>query len=172
MRANLEVKFKVRDLKKLRQRVNSFGRRSFNGSQVDTYFNLPRARLKLRETKAGAELIFYERPNRPGARRSFYTTTTVKEPRQVKRRLSRLLGVQGVVEKRREVYVYRGGRIHLDKVKRIGTFLEIEIPIHRNSTRARELMRELVTKLRLEGLVAVASSYVDLCWNPSKTDTR
>ena len=40
-----------------------------------------------------------------------------------------MLGAQGCVRKRREVWLYRNARIHLDTVEGLGQFIEIEVVV-------------------------------------------
>ena len=95
--------------------------------QRDTYFAVPRGRLKLRESSlSGAQLIPYLRPDGGGARRSDYRVIPVPDAAGMRRLLSELLGVHRVVRKRREVLLWRNVRIHLDRVEALGSFLELE----------------------------------------------
>jgi len=50
----------------------------------------------------------------------------VSSPQTLKAALTAALGVRGVVEKRREVFLAGNVRIHLDEVVGLGLFLEFE----------------------------------------------
>jgi adenylate cyclase class IV len=95
--------------------------------QVDTYFPVPRGRLKLREIEGQeAELIAYHRSDAAEARASDYQIVPVAHPRALKDALAAVLGTGAVVDKTREVFLYHNVRIHLDEVAGLGSFLEFE----------------------------------------------
>jgi predicted adenylyl cyclase CyaB len=95
--------------------------------QVDTYFQCNHGRLKLRQIDGlRSELVWYERPDRPGARESDYEVVPVANPETLKTALSAALGVRVVVEKEREIYLRDNVRIHFDDVVGLGMFIEFE----------------------------------------------
>ena len=116
-------------------------------TQEDTFFVVPRGRLKLREfggaaescgacgpeggaersDRATAELIFYERPDTEEPMASTYSLVVVPDPPALKAALSAALGVRGVVSKRRTLYLAGETRIHVDEVDGLGSFLELEV---------------------------------------------
>lgn len=94
--------------------------------QVDTYFRVPRGRLKTRESALrGAELIAYHRPDGADARLSDYSIVR-GEIAGMKAFLADALGVAAIVDKQREVWMWKNVRIHLDHVRGLGTFIEFE----------------------------------------------
>jgi adenylate cyclase class IV len=96
--------------------------------QRDTYFRVPRGRLKLREIEGSeAELIYYERAEATAERWSHFTREPVAAPAGLLRVLTEAFGVLAVVRKRRELYLFRDARIHIDAVEELGTFLEFEV---------------------------------------------
>jgi len=162
MPENLEIKSKASNLSELETIARKLGRCVFSGVQRDTYFRVTKGRLKLRETTRCSELIFYERPNQARARWSIYTTARVEEPAKVKSILQRILGVARVVTKHRKVYIYGDARIHLDRVRGLGNFIEIEVVRRGTRQQARELMKSLCTTFGLDGKVPSSGSYSDL----------
>lgn len=95
--------------------------------QVDTYFNARQGRLKLREFDGRqAELIAYHRSDAAEARASDYRLVPAPDPAALKQALAATLGIRVIVDKTREVFLYRNVRIHLDEVRGLGTFLEFE----------------------------------------------
>jgi predicted adenylyl cyclase CyaB len=97
--------------------------------QTDTYFNVPRGRLKLREIAgSGSELVQYERREDSSERWSTYRKIDVPDPDALRSALEDALGVLTVVRKERELFLYRGARIHLDEVDGLGSFIEFEVP--------------------------------------------
>lgn len=95
--------------------------------QRDTYFAVPRGRLKLREEPdAVATLIAYERPDLSGNKESRYRLVAVPEPAELRAALADALGITVVVDKARRLFIHEGVRIHLDRVEGLGDFIELE----------------------------------------------
>ncbi len=165
-RRNIEIKASCPDLDGAREVARALGA-EYRGvlAQIDTYFRLAEGRLKLREIEgAAAELIFYRRENRPGAKESSYDLSIVSDPEGTKRIVASALGVRVVVQKRRELWYLERTRLHLDEVERLGRFFEFEVevspgedegPRHALAGRLREAFR--LTDDRL-----IAPSYSDL----------
>ncbi len=133
--------------------------------QVDTYFRVPEGRLKLRETEgAGAELVFYRRPDSSGPRRCDYEIAPVQDPAALKRLLASAFGARAIVNKRRTVYLYRGVRIHLDRVKGLGDFLEFEavMPEGVPDSEGEALVREMVEEFSIRPEDLIGESYADM----------
>jgi homotetrameric cytidine deaminase len=115
--------------------------------QRDTYFAVPRGRLKLREEEpGGATLIAYERPDEPTERVSDYRLVPVEQPAALRDALAAANGVDVVVDKRRRLLLWETVRIHLDAVDGLGSFLELEAVAQPGSDLARE--RAQVARLR------------------------
>jgi adenylate cyclase, class 2 len=94
--------------------------------QLDTYFNVPRGRLKLREQDAAAELIYYERSDEAIERESNYRIVPIHDADGLKDVLTAALGILVAVEKARRLLLWRNVRIHLDEVPGLGSFIELE----------------------------------------------
>jgi predicted adenylyl cyclase CyaB len=124
---NFEFKARLKDelqvraaLKKLRARFVGTDR------QIDTYFRVPNGRLKLREGKIENALILYHRTNKRQARTSKVHVVDVPPGSGIRQLLAAALGVLAVVDKRREIYFVRNVKIHLDRVRDLGEFVEVE----------------------------------------------
>jgi homotetrameric cytidine deaminase len=134
--------------------------------QRDTYFAVPRGRLKLREEEpGGAVLIAYERPDEGAERVSDYRLVPVPEPEPLRAALTAANGVAVVVDKRRRLLLWeRTVRIHLDEVDGLGSFLEIEAVAEPGSDLSRE--RDQVARLRalleVRDDALLEGSYADL----------
>jgi adenylate cyclase class IV len=173
MPRNLETKARHDDLIELSRRLEQAGAR-FAGrlEQTDTYFAVPAGRLKLREyvherpdggRTSGAELIEYERPDEPGARLSEYVRTPVDDPAARRRELAERHGIRGVVRKRRDLWLLRSTRIHLDSVGRLGEFVELETVFADGTEAAYRAEHEGVLALLGIGPAdTFAGSYLDL----------
>jgi predicted adenylyl cyclase CyaB len=128
MRANLELKARCSDLDLARERAREVATAWLGvDEQVDTYFTTRAGRLKLRESSlSGAQLVPYFRADERALKRSDYQLIAVEDGSGLVRMLSAMLGVHRVVRKRREIALYDNVRIHLDRVERLGTFIEFE----------------------------------------------
>lgn len=163
MPRNLELKAHIDSVKTMENIACSLGARSAGVlRQTDTYFAVQNGRLKLREFGKGhAELIFYRRPNKKGGRVSEYSVIPLKSSDAMKRLLGRLYHVAEVVRKKRTLYLYKNARIHLDKVERLGEFIEFEVIVSRGMKQARELFEFLKGEFGI-GDRTIAGSYSDL----------
>jgi predicted adenylyl cyclase CyaB len=96
-------------------------------AQRDTYFEVPRGWLKLREESgAVSQLIAYERPHLARSKDSRYRLVDVPDPDELREALTAALGVTVVVSKERRLFTFEGVRIHLDRVDGLGDFIEFE----------------------------------------------
>jgi homotetrameric cytidine deaminase len=132
--------------------------------QRDTYFRVPEGRLKLREeTPGGAVLIQYARDDRPEARESRYRITPVEDPETLRRSLEEALGTLVVVDKERRLLLWQGVRIHLDTVRGLGSFLELEgvAPEDSDLSGEHDRVAQLSEALGLDGSRILADSYSD-----------
>jgi len=131
--------------------------------QADTYFRVRNGRLKLREEDTASHLISYERSDDAVARESHYRLVPVSDPAGLKDALSDALGVLVVVEKSRRLLLWHGVRIHLDEVRGLGSFIEIEAVADPASDLSAEHRRasELQDALAITSDRIVAFSYSD-----------
>ena len=161
---NLEVKARVKGHVALKSKLKKLGARFVeNLHQVDTYFTVPKGRLKLRdEGKKGAYLIYYERGEKSTQRWSTYYTHTVTDTKTFKQLFGLCLGVRLVVDKKRALYLYKNARIHLDNVRGLGTFMEIEVVVKKGEAQAQKLMDELLSHLHIPKKDFIKQSYSDL----------
>ncbi len=129
MPVNLELKAKIVSPARILKALRKMGRPSETLIQTDTYFRVESGRLKLREFANGkTELIFYHRNEKRGRRWSYYSVLNITEVKNTKAFLKNAFGIDVVVRKTRHVYYYRGeARIHLDRVKGLGMFVEFEV---------------------------------------------
>ena len=109
--------------------------------QVDTYFNVPNGRLKLREGNIEHALIFYERSNSAAAKQSNVILYQHKPDTALKVILEKSLGIKTVVDKKRKIYFIDNVKFHFDVVEGLGTFVEVEA-IDKNGTLGLEKIRE------------------------------
>ena len=166
LRRNLELKARCADLAAAREAVRRLGAAPVGLElQVDTYFIVPKGRLKLREIPGQpAVLIWYDRPNQDGVRASGYYLVPIPHPSTLKAALSAALRVRGEVHKRREIYLWHNVRIHLDDVAGLGSFLELEAVLSPTEDEAMSSARlePLCRALAIETADTQAASYADL----------
>ena len=133
--------------------------------QVDTYFQNPKGRLKLRETDESDEgcLIYYERPNALESRYSIYQLCKIAEPAVLKELLAIALGIKTIVKKQRSLWMYNSTRIHLDIVEDLGEFVELET-VFQGQTEAEAIKehQHVKTTLDLNAAEPIAVSYSEL----------
>jgi predicted adenylyl cyclase CyaB len=163
---NLEIKATVVSLGAVRSRLCGLEGASRLASlrQTDWYFRVPKGRLKLRQvgSRRDAELIAYLRPDKRAARTSEFQRLPTADAAGTRRLLDQILGAQGCVRKRREVWLYKNARIHLDTVAGLGQFIEIEVVVTEGMPQARALMKELREALGISAKDLIAGSYGEL----------
>lgn len=134
--------------------------------QQDTYFNVPRGRLKLRqEGESSAHLIAYERSDEPGRRESRYRLIEVRDARELSEALASVLGIAAVVKKSRRLFLFKRVRIHLDSVEGLGSFIEFEAVAAPDDTDLRhseQLLADLQVSFGIEDADLTGKSYCDL----------
>lgn len=163
---NVEIKARCDDLVRVRDRLTARDA-DFIGEdhQIDTYFQVPDGRLKLREGTIETALIFYQRADQAGPKSSDVRRYEPGEAADLKRVLTQALGVEVVVDKRREIYFIDNIKFHLDRVDELGTFVEIEAigeDATADESHLREQCAEYMDVLGIASENLVASSYSDL----------
>ena len=124
---NVEIKAKTDRADDIRQFLQ-LNAADYKGTdlQVDTYFNVPTGRLKLREGKIENNLIFYDRDNVAGPKESNFDLLPVNDSGALKAMLTKAVGVKVVVQKTREIYYIQNIKFHIDTLEGLGSFVEIE----------------------------------------------
>ncbi|HZH67141.1 MAG TPA: class IV adenylate cyclase [Flavisolibacter sp.] len=133
--------------------------------QVDTYFNVPNGRLKLREGTIEQVLIFYERSNNASAKQSNVTLYPHKPDSSLKQVLSQSLGIKVVIKKTRKIYFIDNVKFHFDVVVHLGTFIEVEAIDKEGSIGVERLKEQCVfyqALFAIDDNQFIADSYSDL----------
>ncbi|MCH8247573.1 MAG: class IV adenylate cyclase [Bacteroidetes bacterium] len=94
--------------------------------QIDTYFVVETGRLKLREGDIENSLIYYNRPDDAGPKRSDVQLYKTQKESGLKDVLMSFLDEFVVVDKHREIYFIDNVKFHIDRVEGLGSFVEIE----------------------------------------------
>lgn len=164
-RRNIELKARIDSLEAARAVCRQFANLKAEEHQTDTYFRCSQGRLKLRERNPEpAQLVAYSRSDAAAPRASDYWLVPVLDPAALKAALSTALGVLVVVEKEREIFLYRNVRIHLDCVTGLGEFVEFEAVLSPGDDEpaAAALVAELAQRLVVDPHDRVDRSYSDL----------
>jgi adenylate cyclase class IV len=173
---NLELKVTCAptDLDRLRERLDTLTCAPAQRlHQVDTYLQVSRGRLKLRELRrAGepgtierAELIAYDRATESGSRWSAYRVIPIA-PQAAPDLLAGLLLTHdqlAVVDKVRTVGIIGQTRVHLDEVRGLGAFVELETVLTGQAEEAATAEhRQVIAALGLDRFPVVAGSYGEM----------
>ncbi len=126
MALNLELKIEVKSHDEMIKLINkNSGCFIKTLNQKDTYYKFDKGLLKLREQNGEFELVKYHRNEKEGERWSEYSLLYLKGE-NVEKYLNDIFIIETIVEKERQLYIYENTRIHLDTVKNLSKFLELE----------------------------------------------
>ena len=132
--------------------------------QVDTYFNVPEGRLKIRTGDIENALIHYSRADGEGPKTSRVTLYPTSEGEALRDILTKALGVKAVVDKIRDIHFIGNVKFHIDSVAGLGDFVEIEV-IDRHGDLPHDEMEATCEKymkaLEIEEGDLVSDSYSD-----------
>ena len=166
MPSNIEIKARVADAIRVRRLVEGTGA---SGPQLlvqeDIFFACRQGRMKLRILSSDhGELIYYERPDMPGAKRSGYSIARTFTPIELKEVLARALSILTVVKKRRLLYLLGQTRIHLDEVENLGSFIELEAVMgpDQPAEEGRQIVQDIMRRLEIEESNLISCAYADL----------
>ena len=163
---NIEIKAATSRHERIREILRS-EQADYKGTdrQVDTYFKVKNGRLKLREGTIENSLIHYRRENKKGPKQSDVILFRTEPGSSLKELLVQALGVLTVVDKTREIYFIGNVKFHLDTVKGLGTFVEIEAIDRDGSIGKERLLEQCYHYLRLFGISQndlISNSYSDM----------
>lgn len=166
MARNIEIKAKVDDFSALYEKIALIS----DGlpdiiEQDDTFFICPHGRLKLRTLAVDrGELIFYQRPDQAGPKTSFYMLSETHDPDSLRETLTLAYGAAGRVIKQRTLFMLGQTRLHLDRVKGLGDYLEFEVVLEDSETPEQgiAIAEDLLERLGIDRQELVDQAYVDL----------
>ncbi len=163
---NVEIKARCYNPDKIRDILKAHNAR-FVGvdRQTDTYFNVNRGRLKLRQGNIENHLIFYDRQNTSGPKRSDVILYKSADPESLRDILTQSLGVKVQVVKQREIYFIDNVKFHIDTVEGLGSFVEIEAQDYDDTKTEGFLLSQCLYFLDLFGIEdqnLVSNSYSDM----------
>ncbi len=158
MPLNLELKIKVESHTKLikaLRRINAEKKGILR--QKDIYYKTGKGLLKLRIEGNSYTLIKYLRDEK-GKRWSNYELLRL-EGKNPEKYLNDVFDVDTIVEKKRILYLYKNTRIHLDEVKGLGKFLELETLLVSTRKDAEARFKEIIKLLDLDLTKQIRKSY-------------
>ncbi len=168
MARNIEIKARVADLTALEATVADLAESGPTPiTQDDTFFDCEQGRLKLRDfltEPASGELIFYQRSDQRGPKASFYRRVVTDRPNGLRDVLAAAYGIRGRVEKTRTLYTIGRTRVHLDRVARLGTFMELEVVLADDAapSTGQAEARDLMSRLGIEENALCQGAYIDM----------
>jgi len=174
---NYEFKASVDDLQEYERKLLTIDP-EFRGTdqQTDTYFNVKRGRLKLREGNIENALINYDRDDIAGSKESDVILYRHMPDDALKDILVRQLGIRVIVSKIRKIYFKGNVKFHFDTVEGLGSFIEVEAIDERNEFTAEQLKAQCDRYLGFFGVTKdqlIDRSYSDMVENGSrKTEDR
>jgi adenylate cyclase, class 2 len=162
MPINLELKIKTNDFKEIKRMLQNINA-EYKGLliQRDVYYTSIAGLLKLRTVNGKQELIRYDRDELSENRFSDYHVLDINAP-DAESFFNEILTIETVVEKKRELYLYDNTRIHLDEVKELGGFLELETLVIDGKDDAEKRFNTIVKLLKLDVLKQIKASYKNL----------
>lgn len=124
---NYEFKARVDDLSEYENKLLTLDL-DFKGTdhQTDTYFNVKKGRLKLREGNIENALIYYDRDDIAGSKKSDVILYKHTPDDALKSILMKQFGIKVIVSKIRRIYFIGNVKFHFDTVEGLGTFIEVE----------------------------------------------
>lgn len=151
MLRNIEIKAHSRALNRCFQRLRLLQMKAqFEILQDDTFFACENGRMKLRGfSKEKGELIFYRRANQQGPKESFYLRSPTSSPDTLREALSQ---------------AYGRTRVHLDRAKHLGHFLELEVVLQEGESVGMGIKEahNLMAQLGVEPSQLIEGAYIDL----------
>jgi len=163
---NVEIKAKCYNIGSIRKILQAENARFIGlDHQVDTYFKVPNGRLKLRRGDIENALIHYLRSNTQEPKVSQVKLFRTTRSEELKAILVDALEVLVVVDKKREIYFINNVKFHLDQVRGLGSFVEIEA-IDEDGSSSPEMLREqcetYLEQFMIKQADLVSMSYSDL----------
>jgi predicted adenylyl cyclase CyaB len=168
MPVNLEIKVELKTHKEIEKILALLKAEKVKTlKQKDIYYKHKGGLLKLRVEGGTYTLIKYLRDEKGKDRWSDYELLTLsgKSPEKY---LAEILKTETVVEKQRILYMYDNTRVHLDTVKNLGCFLELETLTLKGKADAKKRFDFLVNSLKLKEHKELKMSYRDLMMKKSK----
>ena len=163
MARNLELKIKTGSHSDLISKIEKNGIKLVGLlNQKDIYYKYDKGILKLRIQNGNYQLIKYNRNENKGERWSDYSILTINGD-NVEDYLNDFFDAEIIVEKERKLYLLKNTRIHLDNVKDLGYFIELETVVGKTTENdCVTEFEEVIELLKLNKENEIRKSYRDL----------
>ncbi|MCF7858404.1 MAG: CYTH domain-containing protein [Candidatus Cloacimonetes bacterium] len=163
---NIEIKARCDDLDFIRKILKQ-KKAIYKGldHQIDTYFKVKNGRMKMREGNIEYSLVHYNREDISGPKRSEVLYYHPRKTDPIKEQLDKAVGTLVIVDKKRDIYFIENTKFHLDKVKGLGSFVEIEAIDSKGNIGSDKLYQQCNEYLKLFKIKAnnlIDLSYSDL----------
>ena len=162
MPLNLELKVKLKSftkVKKLLKEINADFIKTLN--QKDVYYKNTGGLLKLRIENGEQSIIKYLRDEKGKDRFSEYEVLRFSDG-NAEKFFYEVFDTETIVQKRRLLFFYKNTRVHLDTVKNLGNFLELETLVLNGKADAKKRYNEIVRLLQLDKYESIKKSYRNL----------
>lgn len=137
-------------------------------NQTDTYFKVSHGRLKLREGNIENSLIHYHRENKQGPKLSEVLLYKTNPKSNLKDILIKSNEVLVVIVKERKIFFIENVKFHIDQVKGLGSFVEIEAIDKERLIDLEDLNNQcqyFINLLKIGDMDLISDSYSDLLIN-------
>lgn len=140
-------------------------------NQIDTYFKIPEGRLKIRRGNIENAWIHYDRQNQKDPKKSEIEFYRIPKNSQLEKLTRKNHQVLVKVIKKREIYFLDNMRFHIDQIKDLGNFFEIEAISKNNLFPEDKIKKQCeyyknIFEIKEEDLIS--ESYSDMILNPKK----
>ena len=172
---NIEIKVKCNDPDRVENILKSQNAEYIGTDyQLDTYYKTKLGRLKLRKGNIENSLIFYDRDNEKGPKKSEVILQKLLPDNNLKEILDKSLDILTSIDKKRKIYYIENVKFHIDTVDSLGSFIEIEA-IDKDGNIGQERLLEQCEKyielFGLDDIDFVSESYSDLrLYNENKKE--
>ena len=139
-------------------------------NQTDTYFKVPKGRLKLRKGNIENSLIYYRRKDEKDSKQSnvIIFKRDYCQFDNLEDMVRQMHEVIVTVDKKREIYFIDNVKFHIDEVKDLGNFIEIEA-ISENDSLPIEKIKEQCNQYKnifnIKDKDLISESYSDMLLN-------
>ena len=162
MPLNLELKTKVESHHKFKNKLIDIDADNIGVlNQKDVDYKIPEWVLKLRIENGKESLIFYRRDEKGNDRWSDFNVL-IFENYGGEEFFNKIFSIETIVEKKRELFIYNNTRIHLDEVKSLGCFVELETLVLSGKEEAKSRFENITKLLALDTSKQIRKSYRDL----------
>ncbi|XP_013139275.1 PREDICTED: uncharacterized protein LOC106103906 [Papilio polytes] len=168
---NIEIKAKVHNVEEICKKAAELsGSSCIIIKQDDVFYKVNDGRLKMRKfPNSAAVLVRYSRDDEEGPKLSNYdllefSPVESKKAEQLDNILQKCLGIRGRVIKERKLYLVGQTRIHIDNVKGLGNFMELEVVLKPDQSveEGEAIAKDLQNKLGVKNEDLIKGAYMDL----------